>query len=136
VNGVEEDGRGRQRDLEREPAGHLGHEPGLPRGRRVDLLQRLDDLVDRQFDLHAAVVVERDRLAGPHPRYGVVEGVQEHPPAELSVGDHVEAEIDLPPHDLADRLVLELAKRRPILLALLGLDRRVPFRVELIDRTA
>jgi hypothetical protein len=52
----------------------------------------------------APLVPELDRApVGCDPLHRVVEGVQEHPAPELSVGDDVEADLDLSPHDPRDR---------------------------------
>ena len=59
-----------------------------------------------QLDGLAAIVAERDGLTGRDAADGIVEGVHEHPPAELAVGHHVEAAVDLPPDCVADRQVL------------------------------
>ena len=68
------------------------------------------------FSAHvlAAIVAERDRLAGPHAVDGVVERVHEHPPTELAVGNDVEPGFDLARDGEADRLVLQGAERSSI----------------------
>jgi hypothetical protein len=130
---VPEDRRCRERDLEGVSAGDLGHESRLQRRRRVDRAEAFDDLLDAQRHVLAPGVPERDDVVRTEALDRVVEGVEEHPAAELAVGHHVKPEVDLPPYDLSDGLVLEFAKGRSILLALLGLDRRMPLGVEVVD---
>ena len=133
---MSEDRRSRERHLERVPLGDVGHERCLARARRVDRGQTTHDLVDVQPYVLAAVVVERDGLAGPHAVDRVVERVHEHPSPELAVGDDVEAAVDLPPHGRTDRVVLDPCQLRPIAVALFGERRRMPRLVERVDRGA
>ena len=133
---MSEDRRSRERHLERVPLGDVGHERCLARARRVDRGQTTHDLVDVQPYVLAAVVVERDGLAGPHAVDRVVERVHEHPSPELAVGDDVEAAVDLPLHGRTDRVVLDPCQLRPIAVALFGERGRMPRLVERVDRGA
>jgi hypothetical protein len=82
-----------------------------------------------------AIRAHRDLVAiGRHPLDGVVEGVEEHPAAELAVRDHVEPELLLTPHDLGDRLVLERRELPAVARTLLGENGMVARRVEPLDR--
>ncbi len=133
---MSEDRRGRERHLERIPAGGVDHERRLARARGVDGTQATDDLVDVQPHVLAAVVAERDRLPGPHAVHRVVERVHEHPSPELAVGDDVQAAVDLSLDRRSDRVVLDRGQLRPIAVALLGERGRMPRLVERVDRGA
>ena len=133
---MEEDGCRWKGHLERVSARQVRHERRLPNRRRIDLFQRLDDLVDAKLDLLLPGVPKRHRLARPNTRDRVVEGVHEHPAAEFAVGYDVESEVDLTPNDFADGTVLELAEGRSILLPLFRQDGRVASLVEGADRFA
>src|SRR5215211_3860354 len=89
--GVEEDGCRWKGHLERVSTRQVRHERRLPDRRRIDLLQRLDDLVDAKLDLLVPGVTKRHRLARPNTRDRVVKGVHEHPAAEFAVGYDVES---------------------------------------------
>jgi hypothetical protein len=56
-----------------------------------------------------------DDVVRAEPLDRVVEGVQEHPTAELPVRHDVQAEIDLPLNHLADRRVLLLLQGGSVL---------------------
>ena len=99
---VHEDRRGRERDLEG-AVGDPGQERGLARGRAVDAPEPLLDRGHHQHDGLARIVPELDRAPiGRDPLHRVVEGVEEHPAAKLPVGDDVEPDVGLPPHDPLD----------------------------------
>src|SRR6266508_1001114 len=83
--------------------GEARHEGGLPGSRAVHLHERRLDRGHGQDDRLALFVPELDRApVGRDAFDGVVEGVEEHPAAELSVRDHIEAELDLPFDDALD----------------------------------
>ena len=130
---MSEDRGSRERHLERIPARHVGHERGFASPGRIDRRESTDDLVDVQPHVLAAVVAERDRLAGSHAVDRVVERVHEHPPAELSVGDDVEPAVDLSLHRRADGLVLQREQLGAILGALLLQDGRMAGDIETVD---
>src|SRR5262245_56200610 len=96
-----------ERDLEGVTAGHRAHERGLPGGGRFDDAETFDDLVDAEGYVLSTRVAERHDVVGSEALDRVVERIEEHPPPELAVADHVEPEIDLAPDRNLDRLVLQ-----------------------------
>jgi hypothetical protein len=124
-----EDGGGREGHLER-MRGERRHEGRLARRRAVDGSQPTDDLVHGQLDRPAGVVPERHDVVGAEALHGVIERVEEHPPAELAVCHHIEPARDLALDGLTDRLVLELGQRAAIPRPLLVEHRGVPRGVE------
>ena len=63
----------------------------------------------------------------------VVERIEEHPPTELTIGDHVQPRVDLPPERFDDGLVLERPQLGSVPGPLLGLQRAVAALIERLD---
>ena len=108
---VAEDRRRRERHLERVASRGPGQETGFPDGRRVNRPEASHDLVDCEGHVLSPSVPKVHHVVGPEPFDGVIEGIEEHPPPEFAVGDHVEAGVDLPADRFVDRLVLERSER-------------------------
>ena len=102
-------------------AGRCVQEGRLPSGRRIDSTEPGHDLVDGERHLLAAGVPEADDVVGAKSLDGVVERIEEHPPTELTIGDHVQPRVDLPPQHFNDGLVLERPQLGSVPGPLLGL---------------
>ncbi len=107
---VREDRGGRERDLER-MIRDACEKRSLASPRAVDLREPALDRGDRQHHGLSPLVAKLHRLAvGRDAVDGVVERVEEHPAAELAVGDHVEPELDLTGDHALDRSIRQPAE--------------------------